>query len=398
VERNNKFGKADSVLREIAEERGMGQTFRATDIGVYLGKAGVTVPDPYFGGEGPARTGCNYCGACMVGCRYNSKNTLPKNYLYFAEKNGAKIIAEAEVINVDRSMLNGKGYEITYQNPTSLFKRKTKVYANNVIFSASVLGTMRLLLNLRDTSLPHLSPKLGNMVRTNSEALLGSMARNSDINYSEGVCITSIYNHDKATRVEPVRYPDGSSLMRYLAAPLIDTDVSVPMRVLKFLWWSLTHPIDFAKAMFLPGWAHNTTILLVMQNTDNRMRFRMGRSFFTLFRRGLVADKEPGYEISAQVKGSHELTREMAKRTNGIALGSIGENLLGLPTTAHILGGAPIGKDVSDGVVDENFQVHNYPGMYIIDGSIMPANPGVNPSLTITALAEYAMSKIPKKP
>jgi cholesterol oxidase len=398
VERNNKFGKADSVLREIAEERGMGQTFRATDIGVYLGKAGVTVPDPYFGGEGPARTGCNYCGACMVGCRYNSKNTLPKNYLYFAEKNGAKIIAEAEVINVDRSMLNGKGYEITYQNPTSLFKRKTKVYANNVIFSASVLGTMRLLLNLRDTSLPHLSPKLGHMVRTNSEALLGSMARNSDINYSEGVCITSIYNHDKATRVEPVRYPDGSSLMRYLAAPLIDTDVSVPMRVLKFLWWSLTHPIDFAKAMFLPGWAHNTTILLVMQNTDNRMRFRMGRSFFTLFRRGLVADKEPGYEISAQVKGSHELTREMAKRTNGIALGSIGENLLGLPTTAHILGGAPIGKDVSDGVVDENFQVHNYPGMYIIDGSIMPANPGVNPSLTITALAEYAMSKIPKKP
>ena len=185
--------------------------------------------------------------------------------------------------------------------------------------------------------------------------------------------------------------------MRFLAAPLIDTDVSVPLRLLRFLGWIITHPIDFAKAMFLPGWAHNTTILLVMQNTDTRMRFRMGRSAFTLFRRGLVAEEEPGYKISAQVAGSHELTRDLAARTNGIALGSIGENLLGLPTTAHILGGAPIGRDASEGVVDENFQVHNYPGMYIIDGSIMPANPGVNPSLTITALAEYAINKIQKK-
>lgn len=408
VERNNKLFKADEVLKQIAEERGMGHTFRPTDIGVYLGEAGATVPDPYFGGEGPARTGCNYCGACMVGCRYNSKNTLPKNYLYFAEKNGAKIIAESEVIDVrpwtadgGRSAVNGQssGYEITYRASTKLFKRKTKVRARNVILSASVLGTMRLLLRLRDEtrSLPDLSPRLGQMVRTNSEALLGSLARESDVNYSEGVCITSIYNHDKVTRVEPVRYPNGSSLMRYLAAPLIDTDVSVPMRLLRFLGWIITHPIDFAKAMFLPGWAHNTTILLVMQNTDTRMRFRIGRSPFTLFRRGLVADKEPGYEISAQVAGSHELARDMAKRTNGIALGSIGENLLGLPTTAHILGGAPIGRDASEGVVDENFQIHNYPGMYIIDGSIMPANPGVNPSLTITALAEYAMSKVPVK-
>ncbi len=235
------------------------------------------------------------------------------------------------------------------------------------------------------------------MVRTNSEALLGSVARKPDINYSEGVAISSIYNYDEITRIEPVRYPDGSSLMRYLAAPLIDTDVSVPVRLLKFLWWSLTHPLDFLKALVLPGWAHNVTILLVMQHADNRMRFRIGRSFFTLFRTGMVADEEPGYKIHAQVEGSHEVTREFAKRTNGVALGSIGENLLGLPTTAHILGGAPIGKDAGEGVVDENFQVHNYEGLYIIDGSIMPANPGVNPSLTITALAEYAMNKIGSK-
>src|SRR5581483_8944701 len=412
VARNPKLWKADEILKQFAEERGMGQTFRATEVGAYFGEEGVTVPDPYFAGEGPSRAGCRHCGGCMVGCRYNAKNTLPKNYLYFAEKNGARVIAEAEAIDirplsVDNGQLtagrqpstdNAPLYEITYQSSTRLFRgTPQRVRARRVILSAGVMGTIKLLLNLRDEkkSLPNLSPRLGDMVRTNSEALLGSVARKSDINYSEGVSISSIYNHDEITRIEPVRYPDGSSLMRFLAAPLIDTDVSAPIRLLRFLGWVLTHPVDFLKALVLPGWAHNVTILLVMQHADNRMRFRMGRSLFTLFRRGMVAEAEPGYEIHAQVKGSHELTREFAKRTNGIALGSLGENLLGLPTTAHILGGAPIGRDASEGVVNENFEVHHYPGMYIIDGSIMPANPGVNPSLTITALAEYAMTKIP---
>ncbi len=405
--RNPQLWKADDVLKQMADERGMGHTFRATDVGAYFGEAKVTVPDPFFGGEGPERAGCLQCGGCMVGCRYNAKNTLPKNYLYFAEKLGATVQAEVEAINVEpfdrlragSSTLNVARYQVTYQDSTKLFKRTQTVHANNVIFSGGVMGTMKLLLNLRDVkgSLPKLSGRLGHMVRTNSEALLGSVARKSDINYSEGVSISSIYNHDEITRIEPVRYPDGSSLMRFITAPLIDTDVSVPMRLVKYFWWILTHPIDFLKALFLPGWAHNVTILLVMQHADNRMRFRIGRSFFTLFRTGMVADEEPGYEIGAQVKGSHELTRDFAARTNGIPLGSIGENLLGLPTTAHILGGAPIGKNADEGVVDENFAVHNYEGMYIIDGSIMPANPGVNPSLTITALAEYAMSKIKSK-
>lgn len=396
VSRNPKLWKADLLLKEMAEEIGMGHTFRATDVGSYFGEAGVTVPDPFFGGEGPDRAGCQHCGGCMVGCRHNAKNTLPKNYLFFAEKNGAKVIPEVEVTDVRPSTFDGSRYAITYQTSTKLFKQKQTVHAKNVIFSAGVMGTMRLLLNLRDVkkSLPNLSAKLGTMVRTNSEGLLGSVARKSDINYSEGVSISSIYNHDEMTRIEPVRYPDGSSLMRFLAAPLIDNKVSIPMRLLKFFGWALTHPIDFLKALFLPGWAHNVTILLVMQHADNRMRFRIGRSLFTLFRTGMVADEEPGYEINAQVKGSHEVTREFAKRTNGVALGSIGENLLGLPTTAHILGGAPIGISPELGVVNENFEVHNYQGLFIIDGSIMPANPGVNPSLTITALAEYAMERI----
>lgn len=407
--RNPKLWTADLLLKQMAEERGMGHTFRATDVGSYFGEAGVTVPDPYFGGEGPARAGCRHCGGCMVGCRYNAKNTLPKNYLYFAEKNGAKVVSEVEVTDVraltptplpegERQGVGGR-YKITYRDSTKLFKRTQTVYAKNVIFSAGVMGTMKLLLNLRDVkkSLPKLSAKLGTMVRTNSEGLLGSVARKSDVNYSEGVAISSIYNHDEMTRVEPTRFPDGSSLLRFLAAPLIDTGVSVPVRILKFFWWVFTHPIDFLKALVLPGWAHNVTILLMMQHADNRMRFRIGRSPFTLFRTGMVADEEPGYRINAQVEGSHEIVREFAKRANGVPLGSIGENLLGLPTTAHILGGAPIGKDANEGAVDENFAAHNYEGMYIIDGSVVPANPGVNPSLTITALAEYAMSRIEKK-
>ncbi len=400
VARNPKLWKADFILREMAQERGMAHTFRATDVGAFFGEEGETVSDPYFGGEGPNRAGCQHCGGCMVGCRYNAKNTLPKNYLYFAEKNGAKIIAESEVSDIKPLNESGGLYEITYQTSTRLFiGTRQRVQARRVILSAGVLGTMKLLLNLRDVkrSLPDLSPRLGDMVRTNSEGLLGAVARKSNINYSEGVSISSIYNHDEITRIEPVRYPDGSSLMRFLAAPLIDKDVPVPMRILRFIGWVFTHPIDFAKALILPGWAHNVTILLVMQHADNRMRLRNGRSLFTLFRQGMVAEKEPGYEINAQVEGSHGLTKEFAKRTNGVALGSVGENLLGLPTTAHILGGAPIGKDASDGVVNENFEVHHYPGMYIIDGSVMPANPGVNPSLTITALAEYAMSKIQRK-
>lgn len=405
--RNPKLWRADEILRQMAEERGMGHTFRATDVGVFFGEAGATVPDPYFGGEGPARAGCRHCGGCMVGCRYNAKNILPKNYLYFAEKNGAVVLPEVEVIDVrplsdfsQESNIEGQApearYVVAYRSSTRLFKRIKTVYAKNVIFSAGVMGTMKLLLTLRDVkkSLPKLSGRLGSMVRTNSEGLLGSVARRSDVNYSEGVAISSIYNHDEQTRIEPVRYPDGSSLMRFLAAPLIARDVSVPLRILRFAWWALTHPMDFAKALLLPGWAHNVTILLVMQHADNRMRFRIGRSLFTLFRTGLVAEEEPGYTINAQVEGSHEITREFARRTDGIPLGSVGENLLGMPTTAHILGGAPIGRNAEEGVVDENFEIHNYPGLYIIDGSIVPANPGVNPSLTITALAEYAMSKM----
>jgi cholesterol oxidase len=397
--RNPRLWKADLVLKQLAEERGMGGTFRTTDVGAFFGEAEVTVPDPFFGGEGPERAGCKHCGGCMVGCRYNAKNTLPKNYLYFAEKNGAVVKPEVEVVDVEPSNHMGQ-YKVTYRSSTSLFKRKQAVYADHVIFSAGVIGTMKLLLNLRDVklSLPKLSSRLGDMVRTNSEALLGSLARKSDINYSQGVAISSIFNADEVTRIEPVRYPDGSSLMRFLGAPLISDVTSVPARIFRSLTWAFRNPMDFLRTMALPGWAHNVTILLIMQNVDNYMNFRIGRSPLTLFRRGLVTERHTKHEITARIDAGHDVTREFAKRINGVPLGSVTENIFNLPTTAHILGGAPMGKDKYEGVVDENLQIHGYPGLYIIDGSIMPANPGVNPSLTITALAEYAMSTVkPKK-
>jgi cholesterol oxidase len=400
VARNPKLWKADQILMQMASERGMADTFRATEVGAYFGDAGVTIPDPYFGGEGPQRAGCRHCGGCMVGCRYNAKNTLPKNYLHLAEKRGARIKAEVEVVDVrPLPSESGARYEVCYRSSTTFFARQASVHAKNVIFSAGVMGTLKLLLKLRDVShsLPALSPRLGDVVRTNSEALLGAIARKSDINYSEGVSISSIFNADEITRIEPVRYPDGSSLMRFISAPLIDLQAGILRRIIDSLAWIARHPLDFARTMILPGWAHNATILLVMQHADNRMRFRTGRSGWTLWRTGLVAEKEPGYEINAQVKGSHELARDFAGRTNGVPMGSLGENLLNLPTTAHILGGAPLGKDAEAGVVDEKFEIHNYPGLFIIDGSIVPGNPGVNPSLTITALAEYAMSKVTPK-
>ncbi|MCX7609205.1 MAG: GMC family oxidoreductase [Anaerolineales bacterium] len=403
VARNPKLWPADLVLQQIAEERGMGHTFRPTEVGAYFGDPEKITPDPYFGGAGPERAGCRHCGGCMIGCRYNAKNTLPKNYLYFAEKNGAQIIPEAEVVDV-RPMTSeetGARYTVVYRKSTALFKTKRFVQARNVIFAAGVIGTLNLLLRLRDItgSLPYLSPRLGERVRTNSEALLGAVARRQDVDYSQGLAITSMFNLDEETRVEPVRYPAGSSLMRLLAAPLIDLNASIPVRIVRSLGWIFRHPIDFLRAQLLPGWARRTTILLVMQHTDNRMRFRIGRSIFTLGRRGIVAEpeQEEAHRIHAEVRGSHALTREFADRIHGVPMGSLGENLLGLPTTAHILGGCPIGPDASQGVVNENFEIHHYPGLYVIDGSIMPANPGVNPSLTIAALAEYAMSKIPPK-
>jgi len=399
VARNPYQGKADQVLMEIAETRGTADTFRATEVGVFFGPEKEEVPDPYFDGAGPLRSGCHFCGGCMVGCRYNAKNTLPKNYLYFAEKNGAEVLAESEVVDVKPLSGDSTRYEVVFQSSTAWpIKKRHSVKAHNVVFSAGVLGTLKLLYKCRDVtgSLPKISQKLGELVRTNSEALMGVILRDDQVDYSEGIAITSIVQADDVTRVEPVRYPDGSSVMRLISAPLIYAQGGVLKRLAITLGAFIRHPIDSLRTHFLPGWARRGTILLVMQTVDNQMRLKFGRSGYTLFRRGLVAEADAEKTIPARIEAAHEVTWAFSEKTGGIPMGSLGENVLNLPTTAHILGGCSFGQDASEGVVGLDCQIHNYPGLYVVDGSIVPANPGVNPSLTITALAEYAMEGIPK--
>ncbi|OGO03319.1 MAG: hypothetical protein A2Y72_07505 [Chloroflexi bacterium RBG_13_53_26] len=403
VAQNPRLLEADTALKEVAAEMGRAHTFRSTNVGVFFGPEGQEMPDPYFGGEGPSRRGCNFCGACMVGCRNNGKNTLMKNYLYFAEKWGAQIRPEAEVTDIHPLMpqqSNGVRYEVVYRRSTGwLFKPSHRVRARNVVVSGGVLATLKLLFRCRDVTrmLPNISIHLGDMVRTNSEALNGVISRSSKVDYSKGVAITSVFQADEVTHIEPVRYPNGSSFMKLITMPLAASAGSIPMTLLRFLWFALRHPIDCLSAYALPGWASRTTILLVMQTTDNLMRLRLGRGAFTLFRRGLVAERDPDQTAPARIPVAHETTRKLAAKTNGMCGANIGEVLLNIPLTAHIMGGCPFGRDAAEGVVGLDCQVHNYPGLYVVDASTVPANPGINPSLTITALAEYAMSLVPPK-
>jgi cholesterol oxidase len=404
---NPRFWPADDVLHEVASELGVQSTFRPTAVGVFFGEGqeteGQAVPDPYFGGEGPSRNVCIHCGACMVGCRYNAKNTLVKNYLYFAEKQGAKVLSEAlvnDILPLPPDQPEQARYEVVYHRTTAwLHPHAQRVRARNVIFSAGTLGTLGLLFRCRDVTrtLPHISPRLGEVVRTNSEALLGVTSMNRKHDFSKGIAITSIFHADQVTAIEPVRYPAGSSLIRLLSVPLIETGGGLLKRFFSIIWELITRPVDVFRTQILPGWAEKTTILLVMQTEDNRLRMRLGRSWLTLFRRSLVTHLDEENPVPPRIEIGHQVTQGFARKIRGAAAGSINEVLFNVPVTAHILGGVPFGSTDREGVVGLDCQIHNYPGLYVVDGSIMPANPGVNPSLTIAALAEYAMSKVPQK-
>lgn len=401
VTMNPKLWAADYILKDIATELGREHTFKPTPVAIFFGEPGQTVPDPFFGGEGPDRTGCIHCGGCMVGCRHNAKNTLDKNYLYFAEKWGAEVRPEANVVDIrplPEGQPDGARYEVVYERTTAwLFKPQTVVRTRQVVISAGVLGTLNLLLRLRDEtqSLPDLSPRLGKMVRSNSEALLGVTAREESDDFSKGVAITSHFWIDEVTSVEPVRYPRGSSLMRNLAVPLTDLKGGPVRRMLGFIAYGIRHPYDLLKARILPDWARDGTILLIMQTVESRMHLSRGRNLFTLFCKGLVSERDKTLPIPAVIDAGRQVLGMFAERVNGIPQSTINEALLDKPSTAHILGGCGIGRDERSGVVDVKHELFNYPGMYVVDGSVIPANLGVNPSLTITAMAERAMSLIP---
>lgn len=401
---NPRLWPADAVLQSIAADLGQAATFRPVEVGAFFGEPEVETPDPYFDGAGPARHGCTHCGGCIVGCRHDAKNSLDKNYLYFAEKWGAQILPEAEALDI-RSLPSGAAdgarYEVRYTRATAWLPHGAQtVRARNVITAAGVLGTLRLLFQCRDVArtLPHLSPRLGDLVHTNNESLLGVIGRDDRADYSRGIAISSIFDADPVTRVEPVRHSPGSSLLRFMAGPMIEAGSGILEHLAKVIGRYVRHPLDALRMLALPKWAQRTTILLVMQNVETHMRLRLGRGMLTLFRRDLIsAPIAAEHAPAAQLEIGHTITRAFAERTGGIPAESVTEALFNVPITAHILGGCAFGKDDTTGVVDLDCQVFNYPGLYVVDSSVIPANPGVNPSLTTTAIAEYAMSRIPPK-
>ncbi len=393
---------ADDVLRRMAARRGRESTFRPTEVGVYFGEQGEEVPDPYFGGRGPSRCGCTHCGGCMVGCRYNAKNTLNKNYLFLAQNLGVRIVSERRAIDIRPVAAEGTQarFEVVHQSSTSWLAHDTQaVLGTNVVVSAGVLGTLGLLLHCRDVtrSLPQLSAKLGSSVRTNSEALLGVSSNDPGRDFSHGVSITSGFGADEDTYVEPVRYSSGSSFMRLLGSPLIEAGHGIFGRVMRTLWGVVRAPMAFLRSKLGSGWAERTTILLVMQKKDNLMRIRLRRRWWRGMGYGLVVHHDHARRIPAEIPLGHELAKEFAGEVEGYPQTSFVESLLGMPVTAHILGGCPMGDNPDQGVIDVNGRVFNYDGLYVIDGSMMPANPGINPSLTIAALAEHAMRSVPER-
>jgi cholesterol oxidase len=396
VVENPHLYEADEALAEYGEKLGRQGRFRRADVGVFFGEPGVTVPDPYFGGRGPARTGCTETGHCMVGCRDGGKNTLDKNYLYLAEQAGAEVVPEHEVREV-RPDGEG-GYVVTARRVTSLTGRAERSFrARGVVFAAGTLGTLDLLLRCKERGrLPELSDRLGQVVRTNSETLAGVTAKRRGMALNRGVAITSGLFVTDETHIELVRYSEGSDLMTMLGVgPMVDGGGRIP-RWLRFLGACLRHPVITARTLWPFGKARRSIILLVMQTLDNWMTLSLRRRWRALGRKALASDAG-ARAIPSYIPEGNETARFLSERLDGMPQNALPEVLLGKTVTAHILGGCPMGRDRESGVIDTEHRVFGYPRMYVVDGSAIPANLGVNPSLTITAMAERAMSLVPPK-
>ena len=372
---------SDVVIKEVADEMGVGSTFRRTPVGVFFGEPGVRVPDPYFGGAGPARTGCTECGDCMIGCRVGAKNRLDVNYLYLAERAGAAVHPETTVTAVRPA---GAGWVVETTG-------KGRFTARDVVLSAGALGTQRILHAMKDTGvLPAISGRLGSLTRTNSEALLGAQAaRVPERPFSQGVAITSSFHPDAQTHIEPVRYGPGSNAMSLLSTLLVDGGGRVP-RPVRFIGQALRHPYVLLRSLSTRRWSERTIIALVMQTVDNSLTVRRTK------RGRLTTGPGHGVPNPTWIPVGHEAVRRIATKIGGFPGGTVGD-IFDIPMTAHILGGATIGDSPETGVVDAYHRVFGYQGLHVVDGSAVPANLGVNPSLTITAMAERAMSRWPNK-
>jgi cholesterol oxidase len=405
ITENQILGPADYLLRSTAEAVGCSQTFYRTKVGIFQpsdNTAGQTHADPFFSQQGPPRWACIACGGCIMGCRYGAKNTLDLNYLYLAEKHGASVFPERKVVDVkplDGSPDGGNGYEVYTVRSTSWFARDPQQFTcRAVVFSASALGTMELLFRLREKhSLPAISAQLGKHVRTNSESLIGARMPGSTEDYSQGISIGSGVYIDAHTHIEAVRYPRGSDTMGLLTTVLTDGEPGsgrIALWARNILTSLLRHPIRSWRMARPSGWARESVILLCMQALDGEIQMDWRRPWFWPFRKFLVSS---GQKVPTYIPQANHFARKFAEVAGGTGMSTLPEILFDVPGTAHCIGGCVIADSATHGVVDSQQRVFGYQNMYICDGSVIAANLGVNPSLTITALAERAMSFVPEK-
>ena len=389
---------ADEVMRQVAEDMGVGHTFRPTPVGVFFGgpdaRGGEEVADPFFGGAGPARNACLNCGECMTGCRHNAKNTLVKNYLHLAEQAGAVVHPLTTVTRVRPRA--GGGYEVSTRWTKAKLSRRTAVKtftADQVVFSAAALGTQKLLHQLKgEGDLPGISDRLGVLTRTNSEAILGALAPDTSVDYTRGVAITSSWHPDEVTHIEPCRYGHGSNAMALMQTVLAD-DIPGRSRVrtwLKELWSQRRAALDLYD---FKHWSERTIVALVMQTLDNSITTKGVKGRFGW---RMTSEQGHGLPNPTYIPIAYEATRRMADVLGGTAGGNVGE-AFNRPLTAHFIGGCTIGDSPETGVVDPWQRLYGHEGLHVVDGSAISANLGVNPSLTITAQAERAMAFWPNK-
>ena len=391
VTTNPSFTPADAVMREVAEEMGAGATFTSTPVGVFFGEPGSRVADPFFGGAGPDRTGCTECGSCMTGCRVGAKNTLVKNYLHLAEKAGARVHPLTTVKELRPRP--GGGYELRTRRTDGIRRRDRMFTADQVVVAAGTYGTARLLLAMKESgALPRLSPRLGSVVRTNSEAVLAATARNRDTDFTKGVAITSSFHPDDHTHIEPVRYGKGSNAIGLLQTVLSDGGGRTP-RLLKTVGVALRRPGAFARSLSVRHWSERTVIALVMQTDDNSLELAKGKGRLG---RAVTSRPGPGDPPPEWIPQGHTAIRKVADRIGGDPGGSFAD-VVNIPMTAHFLGGCAIGDSPDTGVVDPYLRAYGHDGLHVADGSAVSANLGVNPSLTITAQAERAFALWPNK-
>ena len=392
VAQNPYFSPSDKAMKEVAEQMGVGHTFKLAPLGVYFGDgSGVKSKDPFFGGVGPDRDGCLQCGSCMTGCRHNAKNTLPKNYLGLAEKAGAKVFPEHTAVKTEQSP--DGSWKITARKSSAWFGGKRSFTAAHVVVAAGTYNTQKLLHKMKlDGTLPKISDQLGKLSRTNSEALTGSIMPKGGTDFSKGSAITSSFFPDDHTHVEPVRYGKGSNFMGMLQTVMTD-GVNIKDRRRQWLRQVITKPSLVLKIMDVRQWSERTVVALIMQNVDSAISVNGKRSIFGY---RLTSKNDSLIPNATYIPAANEVARRIAENNGGIAGGHIGD-LVNAPFTAHFVGGCVIGDSISNGVIDPYHRVYNYPTMHVVDGASVTANLGVNPSLTITAQAERAFSMWPNK-